>query len=129
MIYLLLKISGEHEAIIQEEIQSIDNAADIEYVIEMIKKERKVSDVEVLSYKNMEHSLLYKGKDVQYVVKYLDKTKKVVCYQDILVPEGIVSFNALSQLVEHIHKEYQVNELYLLDWQVNGLYEQGVEDE
>lgn len=124
MIYLLLKINGEYEAIIQEDLESIATAADIENIIEMIKNERKVSNVEIVSYKNIERPEQYLDKDIRYVVKYLDRDRDVVDYKDIVVPEGIVSFDALQHLVDYIHEKYQVA-LYLLDWQVTKVLVRG----
>lgn len=124
MIYLLLKINGEYEAIIQEDLESIATAADIENIIEMIKNERKVSNVEIVSYKNIERPEQYLDKDIRYVVKYLDRDRDVVDYKDIVVPEGIVSFDALQHLVDYIHEKYQVA-LYLLDWQVTKILVRG----
>ena len=124
MIYVLLKIDGEKEMIVEEKIENIVATVNIENLIEQVIKDRKARDVELIAYKNIESPNTYEGKIVRYVVKYQDAASDRVEYQDVEVPEGLTSLDRVSELIGYIRETYEVEELYLLDWQVVEVFHQ-----
>lgn len=124
MIYVLLKIDGEQEMIVEEEVESIVATVNIVSLIEHVKRDRKARDVELIAYKNLESPNTYEEKIVRYVVKYQDVARDRVEYQDVEVLEGLTSLDRVSELISYIREIYEVEELYLLDWQVVEVFHQ-----